>query len=148
MATATAVVTDALRPKASTLDPFSSPAAWLQEKGWLCLGMPEWPSSGWLDPEAPATYTTTTVKVEGYVRRHVSGQQNADGSPVVQVVKEQLYAQDGSGIQGQKIPIEQTKVHFPAEPVGMPQALQIQRARDLAEQAKLTRDLAQQKKGA
>jgi hypothetical protein len=125
------VVPVALAPaEPAAPDMYESPIAYLKAKGWRCLGPPEWPTSLWIDPTRPIEKQTHEEVCRDYVRRQKAGEFGRDGSPVFSYEKEDLKAQDGSGVPGQTLPIKQVVVDFPAEPVPLPIAIQIERERE------------------
>lgn len=115
--------------------PYTDPTAYLQARGWKCLGEPSWPSALWVDPEQPqhAHYRREPIMAPRLVQK--TYRDDADGREKTRVVEElqQVMAQDGRG--GYKH-AERLVFHPKAMPVSVVEALQTQIERDAASAAK------------
>ena len=128
MANATATA-PAAQQRGGQPDPYTDPASYLQSKGWKCLGNPDWPSAGWLDPSKPLTEEKSEVPV--MAPHLVPDGVTPEGKPKFKYEIRQVQVQDGTGVTGQKVPAFRTHIRPKVEPIPMQEALMIQLERDM-----------------
>ncbi len=127
------------QPPGAPIDPHKDAIAYLQQKGWRCLGNPEWASALWLDPTQPLIAYSTREKIM-YTTTVPEEYMDADGRRKTRFKSEerQILAQtgDGGALQGAT-----REVYHPAVvPVGVSYALMVQLERDALETTKKEQD--------
>ncbi len=127
------------QPAGAPIDPNKDAIAYLQAKGWKCLGNPEWASALWLDPTQPLVAFSTREKIM-YTTSIPEEYIDADGRRRTRFKQEerQILAQtgDGGALQGAT-----REVYHPAVvPVSVSYALMVQMERDAMETTKKEQD--------
>lgn len=118
----------------STPSPYGkSGPDYLLAKGWKCIGDPDWPDAGWLDPTKPLQDSWTTEKIEAYA--WVPAGADERGQRQFKRVLQHISVQDGQGAPVRPELAYREHFHPKVQPVDIKTAIMVQMNRDLAEQA-------------
>jgi len=115
--------------KPVAVDPYASPAEYLQAKGWKNMGPPDWESTVWLDPSKPL--------VARYEKIPIMAPHLADDGQSVEVRQVEVQNPKNSGQS--KILGYQVAFHPPVEGVPLRHALQAELERQRLEELKEAR---------
>lgn len=112
--------------------PYETPIDYLKSKGWKCLGNPEWPSAGWLDPTKPLKDGYVDEPVMAMMIDWTATDEHGKSKPVAKLT--QVQCQNGQGMPTRYEAAFRKRFIPKVSPVNMQFALLIQMERDMKAQ--------------